>query len=217
MSAVYIPQAFVPHQNVPCAVSLTHSLYIFLHGTQPNSSYPQQRAPRLVSQLDPPEFVFREAPNFSVSAETEVGTATFDLYLPDQYTPCIPDIDAIAASTVYVAKNVTFDSVRRSSVCVSENAAIRQIWSIVVPEHAVSIYRSGAAVVCVTIAVDEVRVCNVYRILVWGEAETVWPPEPICYYSDIASRRIEAVYKLRENRFGTESLLVTVDRVCEPD
>lgn len=137
--------------------------------------------------------MFRKAPDFSISAETKIGTATFDLYLPNQHTPSVPDIDTIPTSTVHVAENVTLDSIRCSSVCISENTAIGQIGSIMFPEHAVSIYRSGATVVCTAVAVDEVGVCDVDSVLIWGEAETVWPSETVCYHSNIASGGVEAV------------------------
>ncbi len=158
-----------------------------------------------------------KAPNLSVPAETEIGTAAFELDFADQHAACVPDIDTVPASTVHVAEDVAFDPVRRSGVCVGEYAAVGQIRSVVFPEHAVGVYRGGAAVVGVAVAVDEVGVCDVDRVFVWGEAETVRPAEPIGYYSDIASGGIEAVDELGENWFGTETLLVTVDGVCEPD
>lgn len=158
-----------------------------------------------------------KAPDLSVPAETEIGTAAFELDLADQHAARVPDIDTVTTSTVHVAEHVAFDPVRRSGVCVSEDAAVGQIRSVVFPQHAVGVYRGGAAVVGVAVAVDEVGVCNVDCVFVWGEAETVWSAEPIGYYSGVASGGIEAVDELRENWLGTETLLVTVDGVCEPD
>lgn len=115
--------------------------------------------------------------------------------------------------------NITLYSVREAIVCIRKHAAIDQERraSSRVREDGESINGGGSSPVLGAISMDSVRVRNVNGLLVRREADAIGPPEAIRDNADIAGRGHEAVNVLRQLGLRTETLLVAVYGVCEPD
>ncbi len=61
------------------------------------------------------------------------------------------------------------------------------------PENRVGVDGGGASVIGIAVTVDEVRVCDVDCVFVRGEAQAIRSSKSICYDSNIAGGRVEAV------------------------
>ena len=160
-----------------------------------------------------------ETPHLTLPPEAKIRTPTFDQNLPDQHPPAVPHINPIATASVHVSVDIAFNAVWGTCVGVRKDAAGGKEWRIRsgVVEDGISVDGSRTSRVRAAIAVDVIRICNVYRLFIWREANAVRPSESIGHDPDIPCCGVEAVDQLRKLWFGSEPLLVAVDRVREPD
>ena len=84
-----------------------------------------------------------ETPHFAIAAEAEIGATAFNLNLTHQHTAIVPDVDAITASRIHVAEDVTFDAVGRTGVGVGEDAPVRHVRLVVFPKDGVGVNGGG--------------------------------------------------------------------------
>lgn len=64
---------------------------------------------------------------------------------------------------------------------------------------------------------DPISVCNIECLLIWREAQSVWPTEAIGNYPNIGVLWIEAIDLRRQLRLRPNALLKTIDRVGKPN
>lgn len=141
--------------------------------------------------------MFSKTPHLAVPSEAEIRTPALDEDLAHQHAPAVPHIDAIAASGIHVPENVALDAVRGARVGVSKHPSIGQVRLIIGPIHRVRVDGGSPRMDFGTIAMDEIRVGDIARLLVRREANPVRASEPIGHDPDVARRRVEAVDMLR--------------------
>ena len=158
-----------------------------------------------------------KTPHLAIPAEAEIRTTTIDLDFANQHTTRVPYVDPIATPTVHIAEHVAFDTVRGACISVGKDSTIGEEGRIVLPEHGVGVDGSGASIVGVAVAVDEIGVGDVDSFFVGRETKAVRPSETVCHNPDVSCGRVESIDELWEDGLGTESLLVAVYWIREPD
>lgn len=93
----------------------------------------------MISQLRPPEHMLRKHKDLASPPEAEIRDPALDLDLANQHPAAIPHVDPVSTASVYVAKDIAFHTVRRSSICVREDPSIGQIRGVVLPKDAVGV------------------------------------------------------------------------------
>ncbi len=178
----------------------------------------QQRPPRLIPQLHPPKLLLPKTPHLAIPSKAEIRTPALNQHFPNQHAAAVPDINAVAATAVHVAKDVALDAIGRAVVGVREDAAVGQVrLRVLFPEDGEGVDGGGALGVGAAVAVDEVRVGDVHGFFRRGKADAVRPTKAVGHDADVARFGHEAVDVLGELGFGPEALFVAVDGVGEPD
>ena len=158
-----------------------------------------------------------KTPHLPISAKAEIGAATFDLYLADQHPTCVPNVDSISTPRIYISKNVALDAVRSARVGIGKDPSIGKERRLVFPVDTISVDCCWAPVISVSVTMNEVGIGYVNGAFIRRETKTIRSAKPIRYDTYIAGGRVEAVDELGQDWLRAETLLVTVDGICEPD
>ena len=180
-------------------------------------SNPQQPPLGLIPKLHSPKLIFPTAPHLAVSSEAEIRTSAFNQYLTHQHAAAVPHVDAVPAAGIYIAVDIALDPIRGARVRVSENPSVRQVRLIISPVYGVGIYGCCTRMHFGAIAVNDICIGDVARFLIRAKAYPIRSSKTVGHNPDIASRRVEAVDVLRQLGFRTETLLVAINGVCEPN
>ena len=177
----------------------------------------QQSSFCFIGEFRDVEFVLPKDVYMAVATEAEVGAAPVDLDLADQHPAAVPDVDPVAAAAVHVAMDVALDPIGGPGIDVGEDTPVCQEGLVLFPEHAVGIYCRCTAIVLRTIAMYEICIGDVDGVFVRRKADSIRPSEAVRHHSNVAGSWVKAVNELRQLRFWSKALLVSIDWVGEPD
>lgn len=161
--------------------------------------------------------MFIQQPHLALPPEAEVRNPTIHKNLSNQTASATPHVDPISTTTVHVPVNIAFDPVRRSRIRHGEYPPVDEKGAIIDDDDIESVDRRSTRGIRRAVPVNKVRVGDVHYLLARREADAVRPPKAVRDNTDVAAFGIEAVYLLRQLRWGPEALLVAVDGVGEPD